>query len=145
MIASSSNSFGRGVRNSSCSGQSSHSFRAVAAACVTGMLLVAAGCDKYTDSGQTVGQKLDGAIDKTNAEVAAVGDSVGKKVDQVSSAVTGTGESISLSTGELYAPHPHRNDMHGGCNVMAADGPRVAATARRRNPSRSVRTGNTGA
>jgi osmotically-inducible protein OsmY len=99
MISSLPTSFGDDVRIPFAQARLSRSFRAASAACMTGILLLAAGCDKYTDSGQTVGQKLDGAIDKTNAKVAAVGDSVGKRVDQVSSAVAGTGESISLSTG----------------------------------------------
>jgi hyperosmotically inducible periplasmic protein len=60
-----------------------------------------AGCDKYTDSGQTVGQKLDSAIDKTNAKIAAAGDKVEKKVDQAGAAVSNAGESISNATGAV--------------------------------------------
>lgn len=74
----------------------SHSFLAIAI--IAGMLLVA-GCNKYTDSGQTVGQKLDNAIDKTNAKIVDTGDKIGKKVDQAGAAVASAGESISNTTG----------------------------------------------
>ncbi|MEO8103933.1 MAG: BON domain-containing protein [Betaproteobacteria bacterium] len=68
-------------------------------AAITGAVLFAAGCDKYTDSGQTVGQKLDNAIDKTNDKIAAAGDKVGQNVTAASTAVASAGESISSSTG----------------------------------------------
>lgn len=76
--------------------QPSHAFMA---ALFGGVMLFGAGCDKYTDSGQTVGQKLDKAIDKTNAKIAAAGDKVEKKVDQAGAAITSAGESISNTTG----------------------------------------------
>ena len=66
---------------------------------IVGFTLVASGCDKYTNSGQTVGQKLDNAIDNTNAKLAAVGDRVEKKVGQAGAVVTNAGESISNTTG----------------------------------------------
>lgn len=71
----------------------------IIAAAIVGVLLVASGCDKYTDSGQTVGQKLDKAIDNTNANIANAGDKVEKKVDQAGAAVVRAGESISTTTG----------------------------------------------
>ena len=55
--------------------------RSIVVAAVVGVVLLASGCDKYTDSGQTVGQKLDKAIDKTNASIAKAGDKVEQKVD----------------------------------------------------------------
>ena len=76
--------------------QPSHAFMV---AIVVGVMLLAAGCDKYTDSGQTVGQKLDKAIDNTNAKIAAAGDKVEKKVEQAGAAVASAGESISNTTG----------------------------------------------
>lgn len=69
-------------------------------AVVVGVALLAAGCDKYTASGQTVGQKLDNAIDKTNANIVNAGEKVEKKVDQAGAAVARVGESISTSTGD---------------------------------------------
>ena len=78
--------------------RSQHS-HALMVAMFAGAMLVAAGCDKYTDSGQTVGQKLDKAIDKTNAKIAEAGDKVEKKVDQAGAAVASAGESISNTTG----------------------------------------------
>lgn len=77
------------------------SFQNAAIAAIVAATLVSAGCDKYTDSGQTVGQKLDQAIDKTNAGIVAAGDKVEKKVDQASAAVTDTGAAISSSTGAV--------------------------------------------
>lgn len=71
----------------------------VMTAAIVGVMLMISGCDKYTDSGQTVGQKLDNAIDKTNANIVAVGDKVEKKVGQASAAVAGVGDSISTTTG----------------------------------------------
>ena len=75
---------------------SSHSLTVAA---LVGVMLFAAGCNKYTESGQTVGQKLDNAIDKTNANIASTSDTVEKKVDQASAAVARAGESISSTTG----------------------------------------------
>ncbi len=73
--------------------------RLVMAAAIAGTMLSVAGCDKYTDTGQTVGQRLDGAIDKTNDDIVRAGDKVGKKVEQAGAAVAGVGESISGTTG----------------------------------------------
>ena len=73
--------------------------RAFVVAAISGVLLIAAGCDKYTDSGQTVGQKLDNAIDKTNANIVAVGDKIEKKVGQAGAAVANVGDSIASTTG----------------------------------------------
>lgn len=74
-------------------------YRPAIIATLVGIALMASGCDKYTDSGQTVGQKLDSAIDKTNDKIVAAGDKVGQKVDQAGAAVVNAGESISSSTG----------------------------------------------
>ncbi len=75
---------------------------AVMVAAIAGAMLLAAGCDKYTDSGQTVGQKLDNAIDRTNDKIADAGDKVGQKVTAASTAVASAGESISSSTGAAF-------------------------------------------
>ena len=66
------------------------------------VILIASGCNKYTESGQTVGQKLDSAIDNTNARIVAAGDKVGKKVGDASTAVAGVGESITSSSGAAF-------------------------------------------
>lgn len=71
----------------------------VSCAAIVVVMLMASACNKYTDSGQTVGQKLDNAIDKTNANIVAAGDKVGKKVDQAGAVVASAGESISITTG----------------------------------------------
>lgn len=80
-------------------GSHPHKLNSVISAAILGAALLLAGCDKYTNSGQTVGQKLDNAIDKTNANIAAAGDKVEKKVDQAGAAVTNAGASISNTTG----------------------------------------------
>ena len=64
--------------------------------------MLVTGCDKYTSSGETVGQRLDNTIDKTNAGIAKVGDKIEKKVDQAGAAVTTAGQSISNSTGAAF-------------------------------------------
>jgi hypothetical protein len=82
--------------------KSSYPIHSVAAAVFAGALMITAGCDKYTDSGQTVGQKLDRAIDQTNANIATAGDKVEKKVDQAGAAVANAGASISSNTGAAF-------------------------------------------
>jgi len=74
-------------------------YRPALIATVIGVAVAVSGCNKYTDSGQTVGQKLDGAIDKTNAKIAAANDKVGEKVTQAGAVVASAGESISNTTG----------------------------------------------
>lgn len=74
-------------------------FHSLVVAAMIGAILVASGCDKYTDSGQTVGQKLDNAIDKTNAKIVAAGEKVEQKVDKAGAVVVGVGEQISTNTG----------------------------------------------
>jgi hypothetical protein len=76
--------------------------RSVMVAMIVGVMLFASGCNKYTDSGQTVGQKLDSAIDNTNAKIIAAGDKVEKKVGDAGAAVAGVGESITSSTGAAF-------------------------------------------
>lgn len=73
--------------------------RKLAIGATISLMLLAAGCDKYTKSGQTVGQKLDNAIDKTNAKIAAAGDKVEKRVGDAGAVVANAGESISSTTG----------------------------------------------
>jgi hypothetical protein len=74
----------------------------LASIAISTSLLMAAGCDKTTDSGQTVGQKLDNAIDRSNASIANAGDKVEKKIEQAGAAVAGVGESISQKTGSAF-------------------------------------------
>ncbi|MBL8524730.1 MAG: BON domain-containing protein [Betaproteobacteria bacterium] len=57
-------------------------------------------CDKYTSSGETVGQKVDKAIDKTNEKVANVGDKVGATVDKAGSTVANVAGSVSDKAAE---------------------------------------------
>ena len=55
-------------------------------------------CDKQTDSGKTVGQKLDSAIDKSNEKVAVASARVGAEMDKAGAAVSNAASSISAST-----------------------------------------------
>ena len=68
-------------------------------AAIIAVSLLGAGCNKYTDSGQTVGQKLDNAIDKTNAKIVSAGAKVEKKVEQAGAVASNVGESIANTTG----------------------------------------------
>lgn len=68
-------------------------------AAIIAVSLFGAGCDKYTDSGQTVGQKVDNAIDKTNAKIVSAGAKVEKKVEQAGVVASNVGESIATTTG----------------------------------------------
>lgn len=74
----------------------------LASLAIVASLLMSTGCDKTTNSGQTVGQKLDNAIDQSNAKIANVGDKVEKKIEQAGAAVAGVGESISQKTGSAF-------------------------------------------
>ena len=55
-------------------------------------------CDRQTDSGKTVGQKLDSAIDKSNEKVAVASAKVGVEIDKAGAAVSKAASSISAST-----------------------------------------------
>ena len=72
------------------------------------VILIASGCNKYTESGQTVGQKLDSAIDNTNARIVAAGDKVGNavfsKVDQVGTIVDDSAITASIKADLLKDP-----------------------------------------
>ena len=86
-----------------------------------GISVLTFGCSKYTDSGQTVGQKIDTAIDKTNEKIAAagdkvaaagdkmsekaaaVGDKVQEKIEKAGAAVNSAGESISNKAGNAVS------------------------------------------
>ena len=60
--------------------------------------LALAACDKRTSSGETVGQKVDKAIDKTNEKVAAAGEKVGAEMGKAGEAVSNAASSLAAST-----------------------------------------------
>ncbi len=60
-------------------------------------------CDKQTDSGKTVGQKLDSAIDRSNEKVANASAKVGAEMDKAGVAVSNAASSISASTSATAA------------------------------------------
>jgi hyperosmotically inducible periplasmic protein len=72
-----------------------NSTKTIAAASAVLLVVGLAGCDKYTSSGETVGQKVDKAIDKTNQKVADASDKVGATVDQAGAAVSNVATSVS--------------------------------------------------
>ena len=94
-------------------------FHSLVVAAMIGAILLASGCDKYTDSGQTVGQKLDNAIDQAGAAVAGVGESIStntgaavnkagdavfSKVDQVGTIVDDSAITASIKADLLKDP-----------------------------------------
>lgn len=66
-------------------------------------LLIAtlAACEKTppADPPKTVGQKLDGAIDKTNEKMGDIGNKVGAQMDKAGEAMTSSAASISAGVG----------------------------------------------
>lgn len=62
------------------------------AATVIGAALFATGCDKHTSSGETVGQKVDKAIDKTNETAERAGAKIGEAAVSAEQAVKATKE-----------------------------------------------------
>jgi hyperosmotically inducible protein len=69
------------------------------------LCMVIEGCDKYAGDGETYGQKIDRAIEKTNLAVIQVGDNVVSKVDEagaaMSSAATAISDTASQTTGAV--------------------------------------------
>ena len=77
----------------------------VVIALVGTVTLVACGrqTDGQTDSGKTVGQRLDSAIDKSNEKVANASAKVGAEMDKAGAAVSNAASSISASTSATAA------------------------------------------
>ncbi len=73
----------------------------LAMAVIIGAVLVAAGCDKHTSSGETVGQKVDKAIDKTNATAEQAGNKIGETVMAAEQAVKSTAEGVQAKAGQV--------------------------------------------
>jgi hyperosmotically inducible periplasmic protein len=72
-------------------------------AIISAVVLTLAACDKRTDSGQTVGQKLDKAIDKTNENVGAVSDKVGAQMNKAGDAISSATTSLSANASATAA------------------------------------------
>ena len=70
-------------------------------AIVSTLMLVA--CNKQTSNGQTVGQKVDSAIDKTNENMAAASAKVGIELDKAGNAVSNAASSIAASSSATAA------------------------------------------
>lgn len=59
------------------------------------MVLTLSACDKTTSSGETVGQKVDKAIDKTNEKMGVVSDKVGAGMNKAGDAISSATTSLS--------------------------------------------------
>lgn len=66
----------------------------LATAVVIGATLFITGCDKQTSTGETVGQRVDKAIDKTNETAHKAG-------DKIEEAAKSTAESVKQKAGEV--------------------------------------------
>lgn len=66
----------------------------LAVAVVIGAILALTGCDKQTSTGETVGQRVDKAIDKTNEAAQKAG-------DKISEAAKSTAESVQQKASEV--------------------------------------------
>jgi osmotically-inducible protein OsmY len=73
----------------------------LAMAAFMGLALAAAGCDKQTSSGETVGQKVDRAIDKTNAAAGQAENKIGEAAKSAEQAVKGTAEIVKVKASEV--------------------------------------------
>ncbi len=60
-------------------------------------------CDKRTKSGETVGQKIDKAIDKTNETAAAASDKIGAQMDKTGTAISGVASAVAANASATSA------------------------------------------
>jgi hyperosmotically inducible periplasmic protein len=72
-------------------------------AAVLGAAMAAGGCDKQTSSGETVGQKVDKVIDKTNTAAGKAGDKIGEAAKLAEEAVKSTAETVQQKAGQVGA------------------------------------------
>lgn len=68
--------------------------KALAMAALLGVVLAVSACDKQTSSGETAGQKLDKAIDKTNATAGQAENKIGEAAKSAQRAVKDTAETV---------------------------------------------------
>jgi len=72
-------------------------------AIIMGTLLVLASCDKQTSSGETVGQVVDKAIDKTNATVEQAGNKIGETAKSTENAIRSSAETVQQKAAQVGA------------------------------------------
>jgi len=76
----------------------------IAFGCAVALTLAACGKTVApTASGETVGQKLDKAIDKTNEKMGALGNKVGAQIEKAGDAMSSAGTSLKTSANETAA------------------------------------------
>ena len=83
--------------------QQHHLKKYLALAALIGAALAAAACDKQTPSGETVGQKVDKALDKTNAAAGQAGQKIGEAAKSAEQAVKDTAEKVKEKAGQVGA------------------------------------------
>lgn len=67
---------------------------------VVAAALGVAGCDKQTSSGDTVGQKVDKAIDKTNTAVEQAGNKIEQTAKTAGDSIKSTADTVQQKAGE---------------------------------------------
>ena len=84
--------------------KSTYKFSTIALmAVLSAIVLTLTGCDKTTNSGETVGQKVDKAIDKTNEKMGVVSDKVGAQINKVGDAISSATTSLSADASATAA------------------------------------------
>ena len=73
----------------------------LAIAVLVGVLILLSGCDKYTKSGETVGQKVDKAIDKANMTVEKAETKIGEAGKSAQDAVKAAGDTVQQKAGQV--------------------------------------------
>jgi hyperosmotically inducible periplasmic protein len=68
---------------------------------VIGITLFMTSWDRQTSTGETVGQKVDKVIDKTNQTAQTTGDKIGEAAKSAEQAVKSTAESVQHKAGEV--------------------------------------------
>ena len=73
----------------------------VTIATLVGLMISLGGCDKYTQSGETVGQRVDRAIDKTNATVVKAESKITDAGRSAQDAVKAAGQTVQQKAGQV--------------------------------------------
>jgi hyperosmotically inducible periplasmic protein len=75
----------------------------LAVAAMIGVTLAVGGCDKQTPSGETVGQKVDKVLDKTNQAADKAGQKIGDAAKSAEQAAKDTAETVKDKAGQVGA------------------------------------------
>src|SRR5258706_13373279 len=69
------------------------------------LVMVMEGCSRYPEDGQTVGQKLDRVLARTNLAMADVGDSFGSTVETANTAMSSVAATMSENASDKALLH----------------------------------------